>query len=110
MENYFNGIVETLKTEAIELNRKLEKIRKGCTDDKGMNLYISTLKSLRETLNLIKEYDWQSLSSKYRTKNEDGEWINCVSIWEQNSQNDIRNHKVFHVCDDDKNFRDFRDI
>ena len=50
---------------AIELNRKLEKIRKGCTDDKGMNLYISTLKSLRETLNLIKEYDWQLMYSEY---------------------------------------------
>ena len=106
MENYFNGIVRTLKDEAIELNRKLEKIRKGCTDDKGMNLYISTLKSLRETLNLIKEYDWQLMYSKYRTKNEDGEWINQVSVWEQDSQNNIRNHKVFHVCDDDKNFKD----
>ena len=100
MENYFNGIVETLKTEAIELNRKLEKIRKGCTDDKGMNLYISTLKSLRETLNLIKEYDWQLMYSEYNTTDDNGNLLHQASIWEQNSQNDIRNHKIFSVSNE----------
>jgi len=95
-ENYIDGIVKTLKDEAKELNKNLVKYRQN----RDMNLYISTLKSLRETMNLIHEYDWQEEHSEYRTG--DDNHIE-VSTWEQNSSGEIKNHKRYIV---DKKFDD----
>lgn len=53
LNQFYTDIVETLKKEAKCLNEKLSTIRKNET----MNLYISTLKSLRETLELISRYE-----------------------------------------------------
>ena len=94
--NYIDDIVKTLKDEAKELNKNLVKYRQS----KDMNLYISTLKSLRETMNLIHEYDWQEEHSEYRTG--DDNHIE-VSTWEQNSNGEIKNHKRYIV---DKKFDD----
>ena len=94
-ENYIDSIVKTLKSEANELNKNLIKYRQN----KDMNLYISTLKSLRETMNLIHEYDWQPQSSKYKVDDKtDSESHYEFATWEQNSDNEIRNHKRYKLA------------
>lgn len=94
--NYVDNIVKELKNEAQELNKNLLKYRQN----KDMNLYISTLKSLRETMNLIRDYDWREEHSEYHTG--DDNHIE-VSTWQQNSDGTIRNHKRYIV---DKKFDD----
>lgn len=64
MSEFYNEIVENLKMEAKALNDKLKTIR----SKEEFNIYISVLKSLRDTLNLIKEYDWQLMYSEYGVK------------------------------------------
>ena len=49
---------------------------------------IDTLRLLKDTLSLIKEYDWHLEYSEYET---DGH--NEVAVWEQNHSGEIRNHK-----------------
>ena len=61
MSEFYSEIVENLKKEAEHLNKRLEKAR----DNQNMNDYIATLKSLRETLNLVQQYDWQLKYSEY---------------------------------------------
>lgn len=102
--NYYDGIVKSLKDEAKKLNENLKKYR----ENKDMNLYISTLKSLRETLNLIKEYDWMPMTSKYRTSNLDGSNEHYeFATWEQNSENQVRNHKRYELkSPDDLNIKE----
>jgi superfamily II helicase len=88
-EDFYGNIVKLLKEEAYKLKINLEVFGKNSE----MNLYISTLKSLRETLDLIAKYDWQLKYSKYTTDDE----VQQVSIWEQNHEGQIRNHKVWNV-------------
>jgi len=64
-DNFYDGIVNNLKQEAKQLNIRLDKLR----NNNEMNGYISTLKSLRETLDLIKKYDWQLMYSEYGVEN-----------------------------------------
>jgi len=64
--NFYDGIVKNLKQEAKHLNERLTRFRVN----NEMNGYISTLKSLRETLDLIKKYDWQLMYSEYGIKDE----------------------------------------
>jgi len=63
--NFYDGIVSNLKQEAKHLNDRLTKFR----NNNEMNGYIATLKSLRETLDLIKKYDWQLMYSEYGVEN-----------------------------------------
>jgi len=63
--NFYDAIVANLKQEAKHLNYRLTKFR----DNNEMNGYIATLKSLRETLDLIKKYDWQLMYSEYGVEN-----------------------------------------
>ena len=92
--NFYENIIKNLKNEAEKLNSKLEKIR----DNYDMNLYIATLKSLKEILNLIKEYDWKLMYSEYGIPDDDGiEIKKQVSVWEQDHSNNIRNHKVWDI-------------
>lgn len=93
-EYFYERIVESLRDEAKELNEKLNTIRKR--DD--MNLYIATLKSLRETLDLISKYDWRLMYSEYHTTNTCEE--KQVSVWEQNHDGQIRNHKIWTIKQD----------
>ncbi len=92
--NFYDSIVKNLKQEAEKLNERLSKLREKNQD---MNGYIATLKSLRETLDLISRYDWQFRHSEYKTTGENGELIKQIAIWEQNSDNQIKNQKVWDV-------------
>jgi hypothetical protein len=65
-----------------------------------MNLYIATLKSLRETLELISKYDWRLRYSEYyaRVDTPNGSKNQKqVAVWEQDNSGQIRNHKVWEV-------------
>ena len=97
--NYFDSIVKDLKNEANELHKNLVRYRQN----KDMNLYISTLKSLRDVMNLIHEYDWQLQFSKYRVNDkEDSSSHYEVATWEQNSDNEIRNYKRYELKSPDE--------
>ena len=115
--NFYDGIVKNLKKEAVKLNDKLAKIRESLSSinssqsyqsrSNDMNLYISTLKSLRETLDLISKYDWKLMYSEYEilVSNKDsdrgklGNEVKQVSVWEQNHDNQIKNHKIWNVVE-----------
>jgi hypothetical protein len=97
-DNFYDSIVLNLKKEADKLNKKLNDIREN---NKDMNLYISTLKSLKETLDLINKYDWKLMYSTYGLKEQDSENRNrMISVWEQNHDCQIRNHKMWKIVDD----------
>jgi hypothetical protein len=93
--DFYNDIVENLRIEAKKLNDKLNDLR----NKNDMNLYISTLKSLRETLDLISKYDWKLNYSEYQVKDDNDNLITQISVWEQNHDNQIRNHKFWNVVD-----------
>lgn len=100
-DNFYDSIVTNLKGEAEKLNRKLIDLREN---NKDMNLYISTLKSLRETLDLIHKYDWQLMYSTYGLKEQDSEKRNrMISIWEQNHDYQIRNYKMWKIVEEVSN-------
>lgn len=93
--NFYDEIVKNLKEEAKKLNEKLSKLR----DNHDMNGYISTLKSLRETLDLIHKYDWQLYYSEYgvESDNVDSGYAIEIAVWEQNHEGQIRNHKTWRT-------------
>ena len=110
--NFYDGIVKNLKKEAVKLNDKLAKIRESLSSinssqssqsrSNDMNLYISTLKSLRDTLDLISKYDWKLMYSEYETDSGCAikkPLVKQVSVWEQNHDNQIKNHKIWNVVD-----------
>jgi len=90
--NFYDDIVANLQKEAKILNKGLEFYR----TKSDMNLYISTLKSLRETLELIAKYDWKLMYSQYSTPI-DGNLTKQIAVWEQNHDNQIRNYKVWNT-------------
>lgn len=91
--NFYDGIVINLKTEADVLNKKLSKLR----ENNDMTNFISTLKSLRETLDLIHKYDWHLDYSEYDTFDDNDNKVHQVSVWESNHENTIRNHKIWNI-------------
>jgi len=93
MENFYEEIVKSLKEDADKLNKILSK----AMENKDMNLYISTIKSLRETLELISKYDWRLMYSEYTTTDSQDNSIKQVAVWEQNHDIQIKNHKVWEV-------------
>lgn len=95
-KNVFNETVETLIKDATSLQQKFHKLQE--TGD--IRASIDCLRLLKDTLSLIKEYDWQLMYSEYST---DGQ--KQVAIWEQNHCGDIRNHKVWDVYNKKNNMK-----
>ena len=96
-ENIFNETVKTLTEDAMSLQQKFHKLQ----EDNNIKGSIDCLRLLKDTLSLIREYDWNLEYSEYKT---DG--IKQVAVWEQNHCGDIKNHKVWNVSsssDIDKN-------
>ena len=71
-------------------NLYLTDILKSSTSQSGEIL--NKIKIIKETLNILEIYDWKFMYSTYRT--DEGKQ---VSIWEQNGEGLIRNHKVWDV-------------
>jgi|GEM_PF-1278394 len=90
--NCFDKIISSLKQDAIDIQKKF-------TDAKNNNDYrmrIDLLRLLKDTLNLIKEYDWKLMYSEYMTEDDSG-LHNEVAVWEQNSEGSTRNHKKWET-------------
>lgn len=91
--NFYDEIIKQLKIEAKKLSDKLT-IAINQTD---MQLYIATVKSLKETLSLIEKYDWKLMYSEYGTIDDSGNTVQQISVWEMNHDHQIRNHKFWNV-------------
>lgn len=88
MTNIFDKTVETLINDAEVLDRKYhDLINNGKTREA-----IDIIRLLKDTLSLIKEYDWHLEYSEYET---DGH--KEIAVWEQNHSGEIRNHKKWAV-------------
>lgn len=96
-ENFFNETVKTLTEDAMSLQQKFHKLQ----EENNIKGSIDCLRLLKDTLSLIKEYDWHLEYSEYKT---DGK--KQVAVWEQNHCGDIKNHKIWNIDTstyDDKN-------
>ena len=83
-KNIFDETVDTLIKDAKILTKKYHDFLNGGKAREAIDI----LRLLKDTLSLIKEYDWHLEYSEYET---DGH--NEVAVWEQNHSGEIRNHK-----------------
>ena len=92
------SILDTLQYEAMELKDKIENARKR--EDYGT--YKNLILAFKEIINLIHEEDdkskWKEFSSHYYDGDKAIKGENeYIATWEQNGNNDIRNHRIFKV-------------
>ena len=94
--NIYEETVKTLKQNALLLQEKFHRLQ----NSHDIKASIDCLRLLKDTLSLIKEYDWHLEYSEYEVDND-----KQISIWEQNHCGDIRNHKIWDVTNkkNDKN-------
>lgn len=88
-KNVFEETVKTLTEDAMSLQQKFHKLQ----DDNNIKTSIDCLRLLKDTLSLIKEYDWHLEYSEYKTNGK-----KQVAIWEQNHCGDIKNHKIWDIA------------
>lgn len=89
-KNVFQETVDTL----IEDAKKLNDVYNRCLDNDDYKKAIDALRLLKDTLALIKEYDWHL---EYSENEEDIH--KEVSVWEQNHDGTIKNQKTWNVND-----------
>lgn len=87
-KNIFEEVVKTLKEDSLSLQKKFHTLQEK-NDIKGS---IDCLRLLKDTLSLIRDYDWELKYSEYET---DGH--KEVAVWEQNHCGDIRDYKRWTV-------------
>ena len=87
----YEETVKTLIVDAKSLQAKFTALQEK-NDFRGA---LDAMRLLKDTLSLIKEYDWELKYSEYQT---DGH--KEVAVWEQNHSGEIRNHKKWVVSDD----------
>lgn len=95
-KNVFEETAKTLIDDAITLTNKYNKLVSK-NDRESTRDAIDTLRLLKDTLALIKEYDWKL---EYSEHSIDGD--KQIALWEQNHSGDIRNYKVWYVADKNK--------
>ena len=88
-KNVFDLTVETLINDAKSLQSKFTTLQEK-NDFRGA---IDCMRLLKDTLSLIKEYDWQLKFLEQETPNG-----KQVFVWEQNHSGDIKNHKLYEVA------------
>ena len=87
-KNIFDETVETLINDAEVLTKKYhDLLNNGKTREA-----IDVLRLLKDTLSLIKEYDWHLEYSEYET-----DYHKEVAVWEQNHSGEIRNKKSWNI-------------
>lgn len=100
-KNVFEETVVTLIEDAKKLQAKLSK----CQETNNFTEALSCMRLLKDTLSLIKDYDWVLKYSEYET-DEHKE----ISVWEQNHCGEIKNHKKWIVNEDNRiMYIDFHD-
>lgn len=87
-KNVFEETVKTLTQDAVSLQRRFHSLQ----EDNNFRGALDAMRLLKDTLSLIKEYDWELKYSEYQT---DGH--NEVAVWEQNHSGEIRNHKKWII-------------
>ena len=87
-KNVFEEVVKTLKEDSLSLQKRFHALQEK-NDIKGS---IDCLRLLKDTLSLIRDYDWELKYSEYET---DG--YKEVAVWEQNHCGDIRGYKKWIV-------------
>ena len=87
-KNVFEETVKTLTNDAMSLQQKFHKLQ----ESGDIRASIDCLRLLKDTLSLIKEYDWHL---EYSEKEDDIR--KTISVWEQNHCGEIRNHKVWGI-------------
>lgn len=91
-KNIFDETVDTLIKDAKALTERYNKYVSTEADPDNCvfrnKMTIDTLRLLKDTLSLIKEYDWHLEYSE-----NDGK----ISIWEQNHFGEIRNKKEWFI-------------
>ena len=89
--DYCSDVIKKLKENVKTISENLDKTR-------DYNQYIAGLKAIEKSMEIIHEFDWQPQFSKYRVNNKEDSGIHYeVSTWEQNSDNEIRNHKRYEL-------------
>ena len=97
--DYKQEMVKRLKEDCkMLIEKKIPKALDNAIDDRGVGTYRNLTRALAENIRLIEEYDWQLMYSEYSTTTRDAK--KQVAIWEQNSDGEIRNHKVWNVVDE----------
>ena len=95
-KNIFDETVDTLIKDAKALTERYNKYVSAEADPDNCafrnKMTIDTLRLLKDTLSLIKEYDWHLEYSEYET---DGH--NEITVWEQNHSGEIRNYKKWTI-------------
>lgn len=93
--NIKEEMVKRLKNDCnVLINKKMPMALTVANDDRGVGTYRNLTKALAENIKLIEEYDYKLMYSEYTTgENKQKQ----VAVWEQNSNGDIRNHKVWDV-------------
>lgn len=87
-KNVFEETVKTLTNDAMALQKRFSMLQ-----EKGdFRSAIDCMRLLKDTLSLIKEYDWKLEYSEYET---DGH--KEIAVWEQNHCGEIKNHKKWTV-------------
>lgn len=91
-KNIFDETVDTLINDAKVLTERYNKYVKAESEPDNCSftnkMSIDTLRLLKDTLSLIKEYDWHL---------EYSENDNEISIWEQNHSGEIRNKRKWFI-------------
>jgi len=91
-DNFYDGIVNNLKQEAKHLNNKISIFR----SKHDIQNCIVALKALRETLDLIKKYDWQLMYSEYgveNTNNQLNKLEDILNLFNENIKKDDNTYK-----------------
>ena len=92
-KEFMTEVVENLKIEIRSLNDRLKECRR-----KGdFSTYKMLINCYRDTMGIIEKYDFQTKFSEYNSTGENGKFSKMVSVWEQNSEGTVRNHKVWEV-------------
>lgn len=89
-KNVFEETVATLIEDAKKLQAKFSK----CQENNNFTEALSCMRLLKDTLSLIKEYDWELKYAEHETTT--GKQL---KIWEQNHCGEIRNLKEYYTCD-----------
>lgn len=90
------NLLEALRNEQNQLLQKLAKIRQ----EDNYGTYKNIVMALSEVTRLIERNTpiekWEDRYSHYREQNDNGEWEETVSTWQQKGE-DIRDHKIYKI-------------
>lgn len=85
------NLVKFLENDIFKIQGKMEK----ALEMGDFGTYRNLMKSLSDAIDLIRKNEWKLMYTKYET---DGH--KEVTVWEQNHEGEIRNHKRWIVAEE----------